>query len=94
MRAIELRISPARPDQLHNLAVHRSFAGRGLGVELLAWAEKHTAKLGKPHLRLDCVADNPVLSRYCQEAGFTSRGVVDAHYPHATYRLHRYEKQV
>jgi len=69
------------PDQrdalyVHALAVHRAFAGRGVGVALLRWAEEQVVACGRRWLRLDCMAANSALRHYYQEAGFTLRGEV------------------
>lgn len=56
---------------LHGLAVRRAFAGRGVGIALLHWAEHHATLKGKIYLRLDCMGDNPRLVQYYKDAGFT-----------------------
>ncbi len=38
---------------VHGLSIRRTFAGRGLGHELLRWAEERVALAGKSYLRLD-----------------------------------------
>lgn len=63
----------AMPDDagyVHSLAVRRAYGGRGIGRELLAWAERTAAAAGKAYLRLDCVAWNEALNAYYREAGF------------------------
>ena len=59
---------------VHGLAIRRGFAGRGLGRELLRWAEEHVALSGQSYLRLDCRADNRDLNEYYERAGFCCRG--------------------
>lgn len=61
---------------LHRLAIRRAFAGRGLGRDLLQWAEKMVAARNKKYLRLDCMAENHPLCSYYERAGFTYRGEV------------------
>ena len=61
---------------VHGLAVCRDFAGKGLGRELLGWAENRAAASGKRYLRLDCVAENTALNEYYERAGFSHRGRV------------------
>jgi protein-tyrosine phosphatase len=73
---------------LHNLVVRRHWSGRGIGRELLAWAERDTAARGRPLLRLDCVASNPTLCAYYARAGFADRGDVAAY----GLTLRRWEK--
>lgn len=86
----------AGPDALyiHNLMVRRACSGRGLGHELLAWAEQQTVTAGKTWLRLDCFASNSFLRAYYESAGFSDRGEIEAHYPFGTLRLQRYEKRM
>jgi GNAT superfamily N-acetyltransferase len=79
---------------LYNLLVRRNLKGQGLGRQLLAWAESQTIIAGKDYLRLDCFANNAILRRYYENAGYADRGEVDARYPFGTLRLQRYEKHV
>jgi ribosomal protein S18 acetylase RimI-like enzyme len=75
---------------VHGLMVHRDFAGRQVGLELLYWAERETAERGKPLVRLDCMMENQALRRYYELAGYTHCG--DVHLAHRNAA--RYEKQV
>jgi GNAT superfamily N-acetyltransferase len=59
---------------LHRLAVRRSH--RGLGRELLAWAERAAAAAGRRYLRLDCMAANRSLRAYYERAGYAHLGDV------------------
>ena len=59
---------------VHRLAVCRDFAGKGLGRYLLQWAERRIAEVGKKFIRLDCMAENPALRAYYEQAGFIYRG--------------------
>jgi GNAT superfamily N-acetyltransferase len=79
---------------LENLVVSREWTGRGLGRQMLAWAEEQSVGTGKPCLRLDCFASNVVLRKYYEDAGYTGRDEVDAVYPFGTLRLQRYEKHL
>ena len=81
---------------LYNLAVRRTWAGRGLGRWLLDWAERLAGESGRHYLRLDCLPGNTFLRQYYEDAGFTARGDVDAIYPAPVGLMHlrRYEKQV
>ncbi len=85
---------------VHSLTVRRSFAGRGLGRQLLQWAEDKALATGVEWLRLDCVAGNPVLRQYYEDAGFAAADEVEVEFkvgPGATgktYRLRQYEKTV
>ncbi len=55
---------------VHSLAVAREFGGRGLGRELLRWAEGAALLMGKRYLRLDIWGDNMRLSGYYRSVGF------------------------
>jgi len=75
---------------IHGLATHRDFAGKGVGLALLGWAERIAAAAGQEYLRLDCNADNPALRAYYERAGFTHRGHVALLHRIAS----RYEKPI
>jgi len=62
------------PGVVGRLAVTRDMAGRGLGLQLLAEADRLAAALGIAFLRLECPSDNEGLRRYYLEAGFTHCG--------------------
>jgi GNAT superfamily N-acetyltransferase len=73
---------------LHSLAVRRSH--RGLGRQLLSWAEQEAAGRGKRYLRLDCDAANPALRLYYEGAGYAYRRDV----PGSGWTVSLYEKRV
>ena len=50
---------------------------RGLGIELLKFAERITAKMDRKLLRLDCFAGNAALCSYYERAGFVRVADVD-----------------
>ena len=56
---------------VHGLAISRAFAGQGVGLALLRWAESEAAARGRGWLRLDCKADNDGLRAYYRRAGFS-----------------------
>jgi len=58
---------------IHGLAISRHFAGKEVGKEILKWAEE-TIRAQKPLVRLDCMAENPRLCRYYEDAGFSKIG--------------------
>jgi len=68
---------PADALYLHKLAVRRSFAGRGIGTQVVEWALARTREEGRSFLRLDCMRDNPEIRAYYEALGFTARGEVD-----------------
>lgn len=76
---------------VHRIAVRR--AVRGLGVELLKFAERATAATGRKLLRLDCFAGNAALCGYYERAGFGRRADIeidpdgDATVPESTGRF-------
>ena len=67
---------PEDAGYVHGLAIRRDFAGRGVGRELLRWAEGRAAASGKKCFRLDCAAENRVLNEYYRRARFAFRGRV------------------
>jgi ribosomal protein S18 acetylase RimI-like enzyme len=81
---------------VYNLAVRRSFSGRGLGRHLLEWAEREVSASGRRYLRLDCVPGNTFLRRYYEQLGFVAHGEIDAAYPGlpGVMPLRRYQKAV
>jgi GNAT superfamily N-acetyltransferase len=62
--------APQDAGYVHRLAVVPDAHGRGIGRELLRWAEAEARARGKRFLRLDTSAENPSLRRYYEEAGF------------------------
>jgi len=64
------------PDALyvHKLAVARAQAGRGLGAEVIRWADRRAASLGREFLRLDCLGDSNGIRAYYEGLGFEHRG--------------------
>lgn len=55
---------------IHTMAIHRHFAGRGLGTRLLEFAAEKAVAAGRCKIRLDCVAENIRLCRYYVDAGY------------------------
>lgn len=82
--------APGKAGYVHGLATHRAFAGLGVGLALLGWAERQVIAAGGEYLRLDCDAQNPKLRTYYERAGFTHRG--DVTLPHRV--ASRYEKRI
>ena len=79
---------------VENLVVRRQYGGRAIGRQLLLFAERKASLGGSMCIRLDCFANNPVLKKYYEVAGFEPCGEIDAHYPFGTLRLQRYEKRL
>ena len=63
-------VDTANVAYLHRLMVDRRWAHRGLGAELLRWAEDHCRANAKTHVRLDCVEINSTLVEYYRNAGY------------------------
>ncbi|MFD1850801.1 GNAT family N-acetyltransferase [Oceanobacillus bengalensis] len=55
---------------IHRLAVKREFQRQQLGKKILNWIDANIQLKGG-YVRLDCIANNPVLNKFYQEAGFT-----------------------
>jgi ribosomal protein S18 acetylase RimI-like enzyme len=62
---------------LHTMAIRRQFAGRGLGEELMAFAEKYFFEKGLEKLRLDCSAENKKICEYYDSHGFRTISQMD-----------------
>jgi GNAT superfamily N-acetyltransferase len=85
---------------IHRIAVRRD--ARGLGTELLKFAERITAEMDRKLLRLDCFAGNAALCSYYERAGFVRvadvevDGLDDPTVPLSTRRFfaRQYEKSV
>ena len=71
---------------LHRLAVHRGFAGKGIGASLLDWAENAMRTSGKKSIRFDCIADNEGLNRYYQKR-YPLKEVINIHGHHCKYEV-------
>src|SRR6059036_2416969 len=65
---------PPDSGYIHKLAVRPDFAGRGIGREMLRWAEARAKSAGKRFLRLNCLAGDRKIRDYYERAGFTHRG--------------------
>jgi len=65
---------PSEPGYVHGIAIRRRLAGKGLGRELLRWADNRAASSGKKRLRLGCIAGNRGLNEYYERVGFSRRG--------------------
>jgi GNAT superfamily N-acetyltransferase len=76
---------------IHRIAVRRD--ARGLGIELLKFAERATTATGRKLLRPDCFSGNVTLCSYYERAGFVRRGDIeidprdDATVPESTGRF-------
>ena len=68
--------APSDAGYMHKLAVRRTYAGRGLGLVMLAWAATQASVAGKKFLRLDCLADNKRIREYYERVGFVHKGDV------------------
>jgi GNAT superfamily N-acetyltransferase len=85
---------------IHRISVRRE--ARGLGIELLKFAERVTASTGRKLLRLDCYAGNQALCSYYERVGFIRRadievaGRADATVPESNVRFmaRQYEKSL
>ena len=83
-------IFPASAFYLEAFTTSRAHTGQGLGRALLQWAEDYTQEIGKTTIWLDCWADNPVLVRYYEQAGFTHHEIFMVH----EWRGQLFEKQL
>ena len=85
---------------IHRIAVRRD--ARGLGIELIKFAERATVATGRKLLRLDCFSGNEALCDYYERAGFVRCSDIeidprdDATVPESTGRFfaRQYEKSL
>ncbi|MFS0722407.1 GNAT family N-acetyltransferase [Paenibacillus sp. 1P07SE] len=75
---------------VHRLCVSRHRKGKGIGRELLRYAESYIHAQGKRWIRLDCMADNPSLNAYYTSLGFVRQGRFDAQF----WSANLYEKEI
>ena len=76
-KAEDLWDAPApQAGYLAHFATRRALAGRGIGAQMLGWAEAEARRSGKAALRLDCAAENRALCVYYERAGFELRSTV------------------
>jgi GNAT superfamily N-acetyltransferase len=61
---------------VHKLAVRRAWAGHGVPALLLDFARERARSLGRPFLRLDCVADRAPLRALYERNGFVLHSVI------------------
>lgn len=59
---------------LHRMAVRRSFAGRGVGRQMVTWAVNTATVQGARILRLECLRGASALRAYYESLGFRSIG--------------------
>jgi ribosomal protein S18 acetylase RimI-like enzyme len=55
---------------VHGLAIRAHVRRMGIGHSLLSFAERSFREQGKRFVRLDCVADNDVLTKYYLQNGY------------------------
>lgn len=67
---------PPDSGYFHKFAVKRTGPGRGIGFEILKWAEAKTRAEGKKYLRLNCIAADRKIRDYYEKAGFGHVGDV------------------
>lgn len=63
-------VSDGEAAYVHKLAVARTLQKSGLSLELLRFAAQRASEIGRPLLRLDCVADRTRLRYFYEQAGF------------------------
>ncbi|WP_010529355.1 GNAT family N-acetyltransferase [Lentibacillus jeotgali] len=74
---------------LHRLAIDKNYRHQQIGRRLLSWIQENS-KTESDVLRLDCVADNPGLNQFYENAGFSFSGFAEA----MDIQFSKYEKQL
>ena len=69
-------VLPGTSAFVHKLAVRRAWAKKGVSTGLLSYARSRARQLGRPHLRLDCVADRQGLRNLYEGFGFALHSIV------------------
>jgi len=69
-------VRPPDSGYVHRLAVRRTYAGRGYGGAILAWAAETSRARGRTYLRLDCLRSATRLHRFYESFGFHRVGDV------------------
>jgi len=67
---------PPDAGYVHKLAIRPVSSGKGIGLEMLKWAEAQAKSAGKRFLRLNCLAVDRKIRDYYERAGFVNRGDV------------------
>lgn len=62
---------------VHRLAIHREYAGKGLGADIMHWIESGVQFAGKDRIRLDCINDNEILNSFYSQCGYEYKGEVN-----------------
>jgi ribosomal protein S18 acetylase RimI-like enzyme len=62
--------TPQDAGYIHKLAVRPAYTGRGIGLDLIRWAENQASTIRKRYLRLNCSASDRGLCDYYEKAGF------------------------
>ncbi len=74
--ALEWQDAHGHPACVHRLAVHPECQGKGLGKQLLRFAEELAGRKGHSSIRLDVYADNPGAVRMYERAGYRQAGEI------------------
>ncbi len=78
---------------IHQMAIRREYKGKGLGLQLLHWAEQRIISYGKKYIRLDCGSKNAKLCAYYEKAGYVFQRKVATKYRGGTDRISTYPKR-
>lgn len=70
----EERGSDGKAGYMHGIAVLRQYAGKGVGRDIILWAEDFIRNKGKL-VRLDCMAENPRINEYYKQLQFKYVGL-------------------
>ncbi|MFC5448892.1 GNAT family N-acetyltransferase [Paenibacillus aestuarii] len=73
------------PAIIHRLAVHPSAQGKGIGKQLLEFAESHARNKGYTSVRLDVYSANPSAVSMYERYGYTHKGEIQFPFRKAPY---------
>jgi GNAT superfamily N-acetyltransferase len=81
-------VLPGSSAFVHKLAIRRAWAKKGVSTELLSYARSRAQRLGRAHLRLDCVAGRQGLRNLYEGFGFALHSIVQIGFTsYARYEL-------
>lgn len=69
-------VAPGTSAFIYKLAIRRAWAKKGVSTDLLSFGRARALTLGRPYLRLDCVADRAGLRTLYESFGFALHSTI------------------